>query len=390
MPFFDAHCDTIGPIWEGTADFMTGARDGAHGLPGHGAEGTGGLHITLPGLRSAGICAQVFASWAWSQKYKDDVFEAGIGKVEEVVSLCEHYAQYLFLAKTGAEVGAACRQAVAAEPETGRLTEDGDRNATMFENAAPDGRPKSAVVASLEGADPLEGDLDRLEIFYEAGVRLITLAWGDNEFVGSTYDDGGGLTRKGADLVTAMEERGILVDVSHASDKAFWDVCQVAGRPFLASHSNCRDLCPSMRNLTDDMIRALAERGGVIGITLAPAFLSKSYLDAETPLNNQFREALIAGSDEAMQQFSEAVAVIPRPKLDLLVDHVLHAVNVGGEDAVGLGGDLDGIETLPADFNGVADYPRIGRLLRQAGLKPSQVDKICYGNFMRLFEEGLP
>jgi microsomal dipeptidase-like Zn-dependent dipeptidase len=390
MPFFDAHCDTIGPIWEGSADFMTGKRDGAHGLPGHGADGSGGLHVTLPGLRSAGICAQVFACWAWSQKYKDNVFEAGLGKVDEVDRLCDHYAQYLFLARTGAEVARACRQAVEAEPDSGHLTEDAGRDATVFGSAAPDGRPKTAVIASLEGADPLEGDVDNLDIFFDAGVRLITLAWGDNDFTGSTYDNGGGLTAKGADLVMAMEERGVLVDVSHASDKAFWDVCQVAKRPFLASHSNCRELCPAKRNLTDEMIRALAERGGVMGITLAPSFLSKSFLVAETPLTDQFREALIAGSDEAMRTYSAAVAAIPRPGLEVLVDHVVRAIKVGGEDAVGLGGDLDGVEVLPADFSGAADYPRIARALRQAGLNSSQVDKICYGNFARLFEEGLP
>jgi membrane dipeptidase len=318
------------------------------------------------------------------------VYEAGLGKVDEVDRLCDHYAQYLFLARTGAEVATACRQAVEAEPDSGHLTEDAGRDATVFESAAPDGRPKTAVIVSLEGADPLEGDVDNLDIFFDAGVRLVTLAWGDNDFLGSTYDNGGGLTAKGADLVMAMEERGMLVDVSHASDKAFWDVCQVAKRPFLASHSNCRELCPAKRNLTDEMIRALAERGGVMGITLAPSFLSKSFLEAETPLTDQFREALIAGSDEAMRRYSAAVDQIPKPKLDVLVDHVLRAIKVGGEDAVGLGGDLDGVEVLPADFSGAADYPRIARALRQSGLKPSQVDKVCYGNFARLFKEGLP
>jgi membrane dipeptidase len=384
MPFFDAHCDTIGPIWEGKADFMTGERDGAHGLPGGGT-----LHVTLPGLRAAGVCAQVFACWVWGKKYQDEELEVGLGKLEAVTRLCEHYTQYLFLARTGAEVAAACRQAVEAEQDSGGSPEDADRDTTVFENAAPDGRPRTAVIPSLEGADPLQGDVYNLDLFYDAGVRLITFAWGDNEFIGSTYDKGGGLTARGADLVTACEERGVLVDVSHASDQAFRDICRVAKRPFVASHSNCRELCPAPRNLTDEMIRALAERGGVMGITLAPAFLSRSYLERETPLLDQFREALIGGSDEGMRAFGEAVAQIPRPPLSVLVDHVMHAIKVGGEDTVGLGGDLDGVEVLPDGVDGVGDYPRIARLLRQAGLKPSQVDKVCYGNFTRVFEEGL-
>jgi microsomal dipeptidase-like Zn-dependent dipeptidase len=388
MPFFDAHCDTIGPIWEGDADFMTGVRAGGHrgqGRPGtgaaagaaHGAAG-GHLHVTLPGLRSAGICAQVFACWVWSEKYRGRELEVGLAKVTAVERLCEHYAQYLFLARTGAEVAEACRLAADAERETSTL-----------ESTAPDGRPRTAVIASLEAADPLQGDVDNLGLFYDAGVRLITLAWGDNAFVGSTYDNGGGLTAKGADLVAACEERGVLVDVSHASDEAFADVCRVSTRPFVASHSNCRSLCPSMRNLTDDMIRALAKLGGVMGVTLAPGFLSESFHELERPLNDKFRAALVAGSEEAMQAYAAAVAEIPRPALDTVVEHVRHAIKLGGEDSVGLGGDLDGVEVLPAGFDGAGDYPRISRLLRESGLKPSQVDKVCYGNFARIFKEGL-
>jgi microsomal dipeptidase-like Zn-dependent dipeptidase len=379
-PFFDAHCDTIGPLWEGKADFITGAREGA-------AQGrsSGRLHVTLPGLRTAGICVQVFASWVWSQKYGGDELEVGLAKVEAVRRLCEGHAGDLFLARTGNEVDQACRLAAEAfRPATESKRGDGEVSSNRSQDT-----PRTAVIASLEAADPLQGDVDNLGIFYDAGVRLITLAWGDNAFIGSTYGDGGRLTDKGADLVTACEERGVLVDVSHASDRAFWDVCQVATRPFLASHSNCRQICPAPRNLTDDMIRALAERGGVMGITLAPSFLSTTYFEQELPLNDQFKDALIAGSEEAMRAYAEAVAGIPRPPLDLIVDHVRHAINVGGEDAVGLGGDLDGVEVLPDGFDGVADYPRIGRLLREAGLKPAQLDKICYGNLARLFREGL-
>lgn len=372
MPFFDAHCDTIGPIWDGDADFLTGERGGSRG-----GYTTGALHVTLPGLRSAGICAQVFASWVWSRKYKGEELEVGLAKVEAVRRLCDEHSADLYLALRGAEIAETCRSAA----ETART--DGEPT------APPGGPPKTAVIASLEGSDALQGDIDNLDVFYNAGVRLITFAWDDNDFIGSTYGEGGGLTNKGADLVSACEERGVLVDVSHASDKAFWDVCRAATRPFLASHSNCRRLCPSGRNLTDEMIRALGERGGVMCITLAPGFLSRSYYELESPLRDRFRDALVEGSREAMREYAEAVAAIPRPPLELIVDHVRHAINVGGEDAVGLGGDLDGVETLPDDFAGVADYPRISALLHSAGLRPSQIDKVCYGNLARLFKEGL-
>ena len=397
MPFFDAHCDTIGPIWEGRADFVTG--EVAAGRESHGGEGH--LHVTLPGLRSAGVCAQVFASWVWSPRFKGRELEVGLGKVEAVGRLCEQFGDDLFLARTGTEIVEACRQAAEAE----RAAAAGNEAAPQVPGGAPApidpedaaeqaaalrrARPRTAVIASLESADPLQGEVDNLGAFHDAGVRLITFAWGDNEFLGSAYGGGGGLTAKGADLVEACEEKRVLVDVSHASDKAFWDICRVAKRPFAASHSDCRQLCPAPRNLTDEMIRALAKRGGVMGITLAPGFLSTTYRNAEAPLDEQFKDVMMSGSEETVRAYSEALAAIPRPPLELIVDHVRHALKVGGEDAVGLGGDLDGVEVLPAGLDGVGDYPRIAQLLKAAGLRPAQIDKVCWGNFARLFKEGL-
>jgi membrane dipeptidase len=371
--FFDAHCDTIGKIWEGKADF---AADG--GSPG------ADLHVTLPGLRTAGVCAQVFASWAWSEMYKGREQEAGLAKVEAVRQLCDRYPADLFLALTGAEIAEACQGSGPGGP--GALAAPGRRDDSGGQRA------RIAVVASLEGANPLLGDVDNLALFYDAGVRLLTLAWGDNAFLGSVFGNGGGLARKGADLVEACEERRVLVDVSHASDDAFRDICQVATRPFVASHSNCRSLCPSPRNLTDEMIRAVAERGGVVCATLAPGFLSTGFLEEERPISEAFFRAVAAGTEtveEAGRRSAAATAQIPRPPLGLIVDQVLRAINVGGEDAVGLGGDLDGIDALPAGLDGVAGYPRIAELLAKAGLGQAQLEKVCHGNLARLFQEVL-
>ena len=221
-------------------------------------------------------------------------------------------------------------------------------------NPGPD--TKIAIIASLEAADPLQGDVDNLELFYEAGVRLITLAWGDNAFLGSTYGPGTGLTDIGADLVEACEEMHVLVDVSHASDQAFADICKVAKRPFAASHGNCRSLCPNPRNLTDEMIRMLAERGGVMGIALAPSFLARDFYEAERPLEPGLLRRSPRGTgsfEDAGRKCAAATVLLPPPPVDLIVQHVLHAIKVGGEDAVGLGGDLDGIDLLPAGFEGV-------------------------------------
>ena len=389
MRFFDAHCDTIGPIWEAGADFLAepgaglgaaagggGATPGAAANPGGAAPGAATSasapaapipHVTLPGLKTGRIGAQVFASWVWSGKYKGREFDVGMAKVEAVRRLCGEYPEDLALASSGADLAAP----FAATP------------------AVP---ARVAVLPSLEGADPLLGDVDNLFAFYDAGVRLLTLAWGDNPFCGSTYGEGTGLTKKGADLVAACESLGVVVDVSHLSDKGFADLCLIAERPFVASHSNCRSLCPSGRNLTDEMIRALAERGGVMGITLAPGFLSPDYYEKERIILGRSFQTVLSGKetfDEAQVHGAAAMAGVARPPLAAVLDHVRWAINVGGEDSVGLGGDLDGVDYLPAGFEGVADYPRIEELLRGGGLTSRQVEKVCYENFLRVFQELL-
>ena len=377
MRFFDAHCDTIGPILETGADFLArpGARSGESGAAAAGRAESGAApipHVTLPGLKAGGIGAQIFASWVWSGKYKGREFEAGMAKVEAVRRLCTEYPEDLVLASTGADLAAPF------SPTPGGPTP-----------AAP---PRVAVLPSLEGADPLLGDVDNLFVFYDAGVRLLTLAWGDNPFCGSTYGEGTGLTKKGADLVAACESLGVMVDASHLSDKGFADLCMIAERPFVASHSNCRSLCPSGRNLTDQMIKALAERGGVMGVTLAPGFLSPEYYEKEDAINGRSFRAVLSGGqsfDDAQIQGAAAMAGVPRPPLSTVLDHVKWAVNVGGEDSVGLGGDLDGVDYLPEGFEGAADYPRIEELLRAGGLTSRQIDKVCHENFLRVFQEVL-
>ena len=393
--FFDAHCDTIGKIYERGDDFSAAGDDGlemrpvapdgaadapertAHApIPGETpAESLGlsyhpggkSLHITLPGLRAAGVRAQVFASWAWSERYEGREFEVAMGEVEAVRHLCDRYPEDLVLALSGAQV----EQAFSGDASDTRI----------------------AAIPGLEGTDALLGRVDNLAAFHRAGVRILTLAWHDTAFCGSTYGKGTGLTPKGVELVEACEDSGVLIDLSHASDHAFFDVCRVAKRPFIASHSNCRSLCPSPRNLTDEMIREIAERGGVVGITLAPSFLSVEYYRRTKAINDEFWRSVAEGTatvDEAGEKSAKAEALIPRPPLDLIVDHVRHAIKVGGVEAVGLGGDLDGVDALPVGFEGVGDYPRVAALLEGAGLTPELIDKICCRNLVRLFRDTLP
>lgn len=346
--FFDAHCDTFLKVVENGADFERSAD----------------LHLTLPGLIQAGVRVQVFAAWTLAERLQGREDEVALQVVKAVKAMCAAHAERFVLV---------C-------------------SAVALADVAADAT-KMGALCSLESGDPLKGDPRALDRFFDAGVRLVTLVWGDNAFCGATFGKGGGLTGKGRELVARCEELGVMVDVSHASDEGFWDVCQAATRPFVASHSNCRALCDNPRNLSDEMIRALAERGGVAGINLATGFLS-----GELSVKYAEHRAKVMSEpgadqltvDEIGARMTEFNRSLARPPLSLVADHVKHFIEVGGEDCVGFGGDLDGVDALPAGLEGVADYPRLVDLLREAGLSGAQIDKVCHGNLLRVFGEVLP
>jgi membrane dipeptidase len=342
--FFDAHCDTIIKMLDEGADFVGG---------------TTSTHIDYPRLRSAGVRAQLFACFVLSERYPEQEVE----RAEAMI--------------------AALEQAIASVEEGMRIARtSGDLRAAF------DGGPIAAVVG-LEGADPLCGKAENLRLFFESGVRDVIFAWKDNPFSGTAFGADTPLTEEGGRLLGLCEELGVMVDVSHLSDTAFAQVCRASTRPFVASHSNCRAVCPSRRNLTDDMIRALADRGGVMGINLATSFLSPESFGRWEMVRARIADERLTWQ-EAERRAKEEATSVPRPALDWIARHVVHAMDVGGEDVVGLGGDLDGIVHTPEGVDGVEEYPAIRKLLRRAGLSETQVEKICYRNLLRVFSEVLP
>ncbi len=215
-------------------------------------------------------------------------------------------------------------------------------------------------VLTIEDGRIVNGSFDHLEQLAKTGVRAIALTWNyENCFGAPNSKDpkimSKGLTAFGKEAIEAMNELGILVDVSHLSDGGFYDVAKISKKPFVATHSDCRALAAHPRNLTDEMIRILAEKGGVSGINFAPAFLD------DTPGNEESRV-----SD--------------------MVRHVKHFIEVGGEDCVGIGTDFDGIR-------GHLEVGEPGRLallfdaLENAGITPRQIDKIASGNVLRVMKE---
>ena len=224
-----------------------------------------------------------------------------------------------------------------------------------IERAAAAG--KIAALLTVEGGEALAGALSVLRALYRLGVRGLTLTWnGRNELADGVGESGGGggLTGFGKSVVREMNDLGMLVDVSHLSEPGFWDVLEVSGQPVIASHSNCRALCDHPRNLSDGQIRALSKKGGVLGITFVPEFL---------------------GGREA--------------SLGHVLNHIEHAVKVGGVDAVGLGSDFDGTDNLPRGLADCAFYPEITRGLMERGYGEEPVRKILGGNFLRVLRQVL-
>jgi membrane dipeptidase len=341
--FFDAHCDTAAKVLDDKADFLSFGS---------------AAHVSLPRMEAAGMRVQVFACCSiYPETPPEAAAERGRRLVETVHELVSISDGRLRLASTSDEL----------------------RRSFVPESAI-------AAILSLEGADPLEGRAENLRWYVDQGVRGLIPAWADNAFGGAALGRGTGLTREGERLVGLAEELRVMLDVSHASDRAFDDLCRLSNRPFIASHSNCRSLCPHPRNLTDAMIRRIADRGGVLGINLAPHFLDPRIAERWLALFGGGQPAKGGAPRETLARWHREV---PRPKLDWVLRHMLHAVNVGGEDCVGLGGDLDGIEQTPEGIDSVADYPRLLPLFREAGLSERQIEKVCFGNFLRVFSEIL-
>lgn len=253
----------------------------------------------------------------------------------------------------------------------------------------------------MENGSPIEGDLANLDYFYKRGIRYITLAHGlSNHISDSSYDDNrqwGGLSEFGVELVHAMNRLGVMVDVSHVSDEAFWDVMEVTRAPAIASHSSARHFTPGWeRNMADDMIVRLAENGGVIMINFGSSFISESaraYGDARRAAYKAFREDNgLESSDELEKSFNatyaEAYGPYPFATLGQVLDHFDHVVRLTSVHSVGIGSDYDGVgDSLPIGLKDVSTYPNLVGGLLERGYSEDDIRKILGGNLLRVWRE---
>ena len=248
-------------------------------------------------------------------------------------------------------------------------------------------RGKIAALIGIEGGHAIEDSLRLLRDFYDLGVRYMTLThtntngWADSS--GDLDKAGvkrhGGLNDLGRSVVLEMNRLGMMVDISHVDDKTFWSALEVSKAPLIASHSSCRAITKVPRNMTDEMIAALAKKGGVIQINFNCGFLNEATGKAESAL-----EKKLGKYDEAVFKKAFASGDIPSATMTDLVTHIDHAVKIGGIDAVGLGSDFDGIPCAPKGLDDVSKFPALTRALLMKGYSAGDIQKIYGGNLLRV------
>ncbi len=251
----------------------------------------------------------------------------------------------------------------------------------------------------MENGSPIDGDFDKLAHFYDRGIRYITLAHSlSNHISDSSYDENrqwNGLSEFGTELIAEMNRLGIIIDISHVSDEAFWQVMDLSAVPAIASHSSARHFTPGWeRNMSDEMIVRLAEEGGVIMINYGSAFLkeaARSYGDERRAFLRAAREANPDLDDEhlaneILPEFVAANGPYPYATLEDVLDHIDHVVALTSVDAVGLGSDYDGVgDSLPVGLKDVSSYPNLVRGLLERGYSETDIRKILGENVLRVW-----
>ncbi|WP_300319222.1 dipeptidase [Idiomarina sp.] len=254
-----------------------------------------------------------------------------------------------------------------------------------------------SIALGMENGTPIEGDLDNLHMFYERGIRYITLAHSlSNHISDSSYDirrQWDGLSPFGKKLVKEMNKVGVMVDVSHISDDAFYQAVEISEVPVIASHSSLRKYTPGFeRNMSDDMLKALAENEGVIQINFGSSFLAEQanrYRDMMKKRISAVKEQYGADSEEAKRRIADIEANNPYPfaTLETVLDHIDHVKELIGVEHIGVGSDYDGVgDSLPVGLKDVSDYPNLVQGLLDRGYSEKEIQMILGENLMRVWK----
>src|SRR5881397_3891588 len=354
----DTHDDTPQRLlFDKTFDIGTRNKDG---------------HVDIPRMREGGLDALFFSIWVPSQVTGPPAVKRALDLIDSVRQAVRTHPNDLMLANTAADV----RRAAAEH--------------------------KIAALMGMEGGHIIDDDLAVLRVYAALGVRYLTLThFLNNNWADSSTDKPAhnGLTAFGKEVVRELNRLGMIVDVSHVADKTFYDVLETTTAPVMASHSSSRAISNHVRNMTDDMMRALAKNGGVMMINYAAAFLSEEFRVASKKKTGDVvalmaamskkcggNEACTVMESERIQHGAMAKGELPKVTWDKIVEHIDHAVKVAGIDHVGLGSDFDGA-TMPIGMEDASKLPRITDALLEMGYSEQDVAKILGGNILRVMEQ---
>ena len=353
----DTHDDTTQRLLEPSFDIGTRHADG---------------NIDIPRMREGGLNAIFYSIWIPSKTVGPDAVKKAIDQIDAVREAVRKHPNDLVLATTADEVRAAKKQ------------------------------NKIAALMGVEGGHMIDNDLAVLRSYAVLGVRYMTLThMGNTDWADSSTDTPAhnGLTDFGKQVVLEMNRLGVMVDISHVSDKTFYDAIATSKAPVIASHSSARALTETPRNMTDDMMRTLAKNGGVIQINYHVGFLSQEFRDfekahpeAEKEINDEVKKrcgdneacSLVMG-DQVVRDLMQA-GKLPKVDWTKIIDHIDHAVKVAGIDHVGLGSDFDGA-VMPIGMPDVTHLPQITGALLQVGYSESEIRKILGENTLRVMSE---
>lgn len=326
-------------------------------------------HTDIPRLIEGGVDVQFFAVWSDDKKWKSGAFKHANDQIDALEKVLLENPDKIELAKNSDEIE--------------RITKEG----------------KIAALIGIEGGNMIEATVGNLEALYQRGARYMTLTWNyDLSWATSaaqesktTSQEGKGLSPLGKDIIRKMNNLGMMVDLSHAGEKTFYDVLNISTKPVLVSHSNAYKLTPHFRNLKDAQLEALKKNGGVVGVNFYSGFLDKNYEKRVKKLyKKQFRlkgDYSLSASAQYEQLTAENRHIADAP-LSSLLNHIDYLVQKIGIDHVAIGSDYDGIESTPQGLEDVSKFPNLTKALLERGYGSSDLAKIMGLNFLRLLKEN--
>ncbi len=333
-------------------------------------------HTDLMRLKKGGVDVQVFAVWVDPVAFAKNSFKRANQMIDTLYSI------------------------VGRNPDKIAIV----TNSSELEKALSEG--EICAVIGVEGGHAIENSIEKLEQLYIRGVRYLGLTWNNStDWASSAFDETTnpgklkvkGLSEFGKKVIQKMDELGMLIDVSHLSEQAFWGVIKTTKKPVIASHSSVYSLCPHYRNLKDEQIKAIAKTGGVVFINFFPEYIDSTFAQKRKQIEEKYKaqfdslRVLYEHDQEAYRrarrQLMKKALEELRPPLDVLIDHIDYIAKLVGVDHVGLGSDFDGISITPLEMDDVSFLPNITRELLKRGYSIENVKKILGGNFLRVFKQ---